>query len=53
MSKQSQSKPMTQQQLDHRANQLNTNRGTNGTNAANGQVHGNRGHQIAENQKPR
>ncbi|NMG31958.1 alpha-amylase [Aromatoleum evansii] len=44
---------MSQQQLNHHANQRNPNRGTSGTNAANGQVHGNRGHQIQLNQKSR
>lgn len=37
-------------QNDHKANQVNSNRGTSGNNAANSKVHGNRGKQINPNQ---
>ena len=43
------SKPMTQQQLNHRAAALNPNKGTSGHNAVNAQVHGNRGAQMNPN----
>lgn len=39
--------------LNHRANQLNPNRGTAGTNAAYAAVHGNRGRQLNPNQARR
>lgn len=51
MSKTATKQPMTQQQRDHRSNQLNPNYGTNGTNPANGKVHGNRGQQLDPNRK--
>lgn len=41
----------TQHQRDHRANALNKNRGTPGTNPTNAQVQGNRGKQLNPNQK--
>ncbi|NMM29443.1 MAG: hypothetical protein HHJ12_19730 [Glaciimonas sp.] len=44
-------KQATQQQRDHRADALNKNRGTNGTNTTNAQVQGNRGKQLDHNQK--
>lgn len=37
--------------LNHHANQLNSNKGTIGTNKANAKVHGNRGKQINPNNK--
>ena len=37
-------------QNNHRANQLNTNKGTSGSNSANSKVHGNRGTQLNPNQ---
>lgn len=40
----------TQQQLNHRADALNANRGTSGTNVTNAQVNGNRGRQLNPNQ---
>lgn len=40
-----------QRQLDHRANALNKNRGTSGTNPTNAHVQGNRGKQLNPNQK--
>lgn len=43
--------PLTQAQSNHRANVLNKNRGTSGTNPANAQVHGNRGKQLNPNQR--
>lgn len=51
MAKQSQQQSRTQQQLNDRANALNNNRGTSGTNPVNAQVHGNRGKQLNPNQK--
>lgn len=44
-------KGLTQQQLDHRADALNKNRGTPGTNITNAKVHGNRGKQKNPNRK--
>jgi hypothetical protein len=41
----------TSQQTNDRANQLNPNYGTNGTNPANGHVHGNRSKQINQTKK--
>lgn len=46
-------KVYTQQQLDHRADTLNKNRGTPGTNLVNAKVHGNRGKQLNPNQRER
>jgi hypothetical protein len=43
------SKPMTQQQLNHRAAALNPNKGTSGQNTANAHVNGNRGAQMNPN----
>lgn len=51
MAKQSQQQTRTQQQLNHRANALNNNRGTSGTNPVNAHVHGNRGKQLNPNQR--
>lgn len=51
MAKQSQHKARTPQQLNDRANSLNNNRGTSGTNPVNAQAHGNRGKQLNPNQK--
>lgn len=51
MAKQTQQQTRTQQQLNDRANALNNNRGTSGTNPVNAQVHGNRGKQLNPNQK--
>lgn len=51
MSKQSQSKTRTQKQLNQRADALNNNRGTSGTNPVNARVHGNRGKQLNPNQQ--
>lgn len=39
-----------QKNTNHHANQLNPNKGSNGTNSANAQVHGNRGKQLNPNQ---
>lgn len=39
-----------QVQLNHRADALNKNRGTPGTNPTNAKVHGNRGKQLNPNQ---
>lgn len=36
---------------NHHANQLNTNKGSSGTNPANAKVHGNRGKQLNPNQE--
>lgn len=47
----SKSAQRTAQQANHHANQLNPNYGTNGTNPANGQVHGNRSKQVNQNKK--
>ncbi len=41
----------TQQQRDHRADALNNNRGTSGTNPTNAHVQGNRGKLLNPNQK--
>lgn len=41
----------TQQQQNHRADSLNNNRGTSGTNLTNAKVHGNRGKQLNPNQR--
>jgi hypothetical protein len=38
-------------QNNHRANQLNTNKGTSGSNKANSKSNGNRGKQLNPNQK--
>lgn len=38
-------------EANHHANQLNPNYGTNGTNPANGHVHGNRSKQISQRKK--
>ena len=38
-------------QNSHRANQLNTNKGTSGSNNANSKSNGNRGKQLNPNQK--
>lgn len=43
--------PLTQPQVNHRANALNKNTGTSGTNPVNAQVHGNRGKQLNPNQR--
>jgi hypothetical protein len=40
-----------QQQNNHRADALNANRGTSGTNPTNAKVHGNRGKQLQPKQK--
>lgn len=37
---------LTQHQLTHKANMLNKNMGTPGTNLTNAKVHGNRGKQL-------
>lgn len=42
--------PQTQQQRNHRADALNNNKGTSGTNPVNAKVHGNRGKQLNPNQ---
>ncbi|MBT0727613.1 hypothetical protein [Rosenbergiella australiborealis] len=42
--------PETQKQSNHRADALNNNKGTSGTNPANAKVHGNRGKQLNPNQ---
>jgi len=49
----SKSKPAQRstQDANHHANQLNPNYGTNGTNPANGHVHGNRSKQISQRKK--
>lgn len=47
----SKSAQRTAQQANHHANQLNPNHGTNGTNPANGHVHGNRSKQISQRKK--
>jgi hypothetical protein len=44
-------KKTTQQQANHRADTLNKNKGTPGTNPANAKVHGNRGAQLNPNRK--
>ncbi len=53
MSKTAPKPPMTQQQRDHRTDQLDPNYGTNGTNPANGKVNGNRGQQLNPNRPAR
>lgn len=40
----------TQQQTNRRADALNKNKGTSGTNPTNAKVHGNRGKQLNPNQ---
>ncbi|MGL5468989.1 MULTISPECIES: hypothetical protein [Aeromonas] len=40
-----------QHNANHHANQLNPNKGSNGTNQANAKVHGHRGKQLNPNQK--
>ncbi|WP_459621902.1 hypothetical protein [Burkholderia sp. 3C] len=40
-------------QSEHRADALNPNKGTSGTNKTNAKVHGNRGKQLNPNQKAR
>lgn len=50
MSKQTKA-PQTQQQLNHRADALNKNTGTSGTNSVNAKAHGNRGKQLNPNQR--
>jgi hypothetical protein len=42
--------PLTKQQQNHRADALNKNSGTSGTNPVNAKVHGNRGKQLNPNQ---
>lgn len=42
-------KQQTKSQANHRADTLNQNKGTNGTNRTNAQVHGNRGKQLNPN----
>ncbi|WP_227094798.1 hypothetical protein [Aeromonas veronii] len=39
-----------QHNANHHANQLNSNKGSSGTNPANAKVHGNRGKQLNPNQ---
>ncbi|MDQ7001504.1 MAG: alpha-amylase [Ghiorsea sp.] len=39
----------TKTNADHKANQLNDNKGTSGTNKANAAVHGNKGAQLNPN----
>ncbi|WP_412530279.1 hypothetical protein [Burkholderia lata] len=51
MTKSPQLSTPTRQQLNDRANALNSNRGTNGTNSTNAKVHGNRGKQKNPNQR--
>ncbi|WP_331344644.1 hypothetical protein [Cellvibrio sp. UBA7661] len=47
-----QSKPqLTQQQLNHKADMLNKNIGTSGTNPTNAKVHGNKGKQLNPNKR--
>lgn len=41
---------LNQQQKNHRADALNNNRGTSGTNITNAHVHGNRGEQMKQRQ---
>lgn len=50
MTKKAKPRP-TQQHLDDRADALNKNRGTSGTNAVNAKVHGNRGKQLDPNRR--
>lgn len=51
MSKQPASSNQQRQQQNDRANALNNNRGTSGTNPTNSHVHGNRGKQLNPNQR--
>ncbi|MNF64445.1 hypothetical protein D3C84_461770 [compost metagenome] len=51
MSKQPASSNPQRQQQNDRANALNNNRGTSGTNSTNAHVHGNRGKQLNPNQR--
>lgn len=44
-------KALTKQQTNHRADALNKNKGTSGTNPTNAKVNGNRGKQLNPNQK--
>lgn len=50
MSKKVSGKTHTQEQLNDHSKQLNPNYRTNGTNAENSAVHGNRGEQLNPNQ---
>jgi len=43
-------KSQANQQANHRADSLNKNKGTSGTNSTNAKVHGNRGKQLNPNQ---
>ncbi len=43
-------KTLTKQQANQRADALNKNKGTSGTNPTNAKVHGNRGKQLNPNQ---
>lgn len=51
MTKSSQHSTPTKQQLNDRANALNSNRRTDGTNSTNAKSHGNRGKQMNPNQR--
>ncbi|WP_022965620.1 hypothetical protein [Denitrificimonas caeni] len=51
MSKKNTSSKRSRQQHNDRANALNNNRGTSGTNPTNAHVHGNRGKQLNPNQR--
>lgn len=51
MSKQHTSTSQQRQKQNDRANALNNNRGTSGTNPTNAHVHGNRGKQLNPNQR--
>jgi hypothetical protein len=51
MSKQPTSTSQHHQQQNDKANALNNNRGTSGTNPTNAHVHGNRGKQLNPNQR--
>jgi hypothetical protein len=51
MTKQSTSSNQQRQQQNDRANALNNNRGTSGTNPINAHVNGNRGKQLNSNQR--
>ncbi|MFM0147632.1 hypothetical protein [Paraburkholderia sp. RL18-085-BIA-A] len=44
-------KTLTKQQANDRADALNKNKGTSGTNPTNAKVHGNRGNQLDANRK--
>jgi hypothetical protein len=44
-------KTQTKQQANHRADALNNNKGTSGTNSTNAKANGNRGKQLNPNQK--